>query len=796
MEEQNYYTIILRHDTSTKWLIENPVLALGEYGVEDDTHKMKRGNGVDKWADLPFEHFGLEQMLSFENIIGEVNDNEKLKTEFDSKISVTAFNSTSNKTVSGITILSANDAIATVKKILTDINTGDTKISFLNIKSTNNSIIGGVSAQPDGTMLLDLKSSITVNNIGAEDNNNINLDGKVINVDDTAIPKVSIKTMFDATNEKISNKLDKSSLVKVIYGTDDLGNQTVYDIDSFGKVNTVNNIKPDEHKNIQLSGTDINIDNTSDITIKSAINEIEDKTNEIEQDLSNITKNISDSATEVVDSLPDLQDAKTNKLYLVTNNGYIQGYTINKDKTKYEKLEDDSKLMKLVNGVAGNIPEITSDGELSDSSISVTNILQKSNIDKIIETSTETDDTIPSSKAVSTFVLGKFAEIAGGLVYKGALDATNPSSNENWENAQQGYFFKIGVAGTIDTIEFAKGDSLYLNTNVTGIPTHNDFDKISNVEITVIDNLLSSDSMAALSANQGRILNELINTFKITDIEDSSTIKVSRDETKNVSLNVELSSEQGNKLSIRNDGLYVPSTTTISDEQDSSDALLPTEKAVRKAITASEQNMQQSIESQIDNLNINNVVRYESDNTLAPKDDVNIKSDKQVNITDSDNKYTVISPDLEKSTLNLGSSDLNLNLNTKSRPTVKTASSPNGESIAYLSDITDTAGIPVLKGTIEQPIIIDDLALGVYVLEGIAIKNVSNNNSIDLPKRVYNFYINNDITVIWDENPYDHSVYSVAFENEGQPHISDYNVVTLEELNNRLDTLAIDGGEF
>lgn len=42
MEEENkYYTIILRHDTSTQWTINDPILALGEYGVEDDTHRIK-----------------------------------------------------------------------------------------------------------------------------------------------------------------------------------------------------------------------------------------------------------------------------------------------------------------------------------------------------------------------------------------------------------------------------------------------------------------------------------------------------------------------------------------------------------------------------------------------------------------------------------------------------------------------------------------------------------------------------------------------------------------------------------
>lgn len=797
MEEQKYYTIILRHDTSTKWLIENPILSLGEYGVEDDTHRMKRGNGIDKWSDLPFEHFGLENMISFENIVGEVNDNEKLKTEFDSKVSVTAFNSTSNKTVSGISILSSNENIASIKKILTDVSTGNTNITILNINSSNNSIIGNVSPQADGTMLLDLKANITINGNEVLDGNNINLDGKIINVDDEAIPKVSIKTMFDAVNAKIANKVDKSTNSEIIYGTDKLGNPTEYDINNFGKVNTVNNTKPDENKNIQLDATLINIDKNSEVSIKSAIDDINDTTSELESTINNLSKQITDGSTEVVDSLPDLAEAKINKLYLVPSNDYIQAFVINKEKTEYVKLEDDSKLMKILNGAIGNIPQITEQGELIDSNISASEILQHKDISTVIQSEDNTDNTIPSTKAVSTFVLNKFAEIAGGLVYKGALDATNPSSNPNWENAQQGYFFKIGTAGTIDTIEFAAGDSLYLNTSVTGTPTHTDFDKISNVEITVIDNLLSSDSMAALSANQGRILKELIDTFKITDIDDSSSIKVSRNERKNISLNVELSKEQGNKLAIKNDGLYVPSTTNISDIDDASDALLPTEKAVREAIIQSEEETKQNIESAISDLDMNSVVRYDTDNDLSAKSDINIKVNKKLNMLDeSDTKHSVIGADFTSNTLNVGNSDLKLEVYSSERPKVKTATSENGESIAYLSDIKDTAGIPVLKGTIEEPIILDNLALGVYVLEGITIKNTSNNNSFDLPKRVYNFYMTQDMTVLWDENPYDHSVYSVTFKNQGQPSLSNYNVVTLDELNQRLETLSVDGGEF
>lgn len=46
--------IILRHDTVANWESFNPVLALGEVGIETDTLSMKVGNGTSTWADLAY----------------------------------------------------------------------------------------------------------------------------------------------------------------------------------------------------------------------------------------------------------------------------------------------------------------------------------------------------------------------------------------------------------------------------------------------------------------------------------------------------------------------------------------------------------------------------------------------------------------------------------------------------------------------------------------------------------------------------------------------------------------------
>lgn len=47
-------TLQIRHDIASNWTIRNPVLALGEYGLESDTFLIKVGDGVTNWHELPY----------------------------------------------------------------------------------------------------------------------------------------------------------------------------------------------------------------------------------------------------------------------------------------------------------------------------------------------------------------------------------------------------------------------------------------------------------------------------------------------------------------------------------------------------------------------------------------------------------------------------------------------------------------------------------------------------------------------------------------------------------------------
>ena len=48
------YTIQLKRGQAASWMTLNPVIAPGEPGYELNTGRLKIGDGVTKWADLPY----------------------------------------------------------------------------------------------------------------------------------------------------------------------------------------------------------------------------------------------------------------------------------------------------------------------------------------------------------------------------------------------------------------------------------------------------------------------------------------------------------------------------------------------------------------------------------------------------------------------------------------------------------------------------------------------------------------------------------------------------------------------
>ena len=74
--------IVSRNDISSKWDEVNPILLKGEIGIEIDTNKMKIGDGVLAWKDLPYlvSEGGGSSLIVVNNFgdLPEVGENDKL----------------------------------------------------------------------------------------------------------------------------------------------------------------------------------------------------------------------------------------------------------------------------------------------------------------------------------------------------------------------------------------------------------------------------------------------------------------------------------------------------------------------------------------------------------------------------------------------------------------------------------------------------------------------------------------------------------------------------------------------
>lgn len=316
MEEEKFYTIILRHDESTQWMINNPILALGEYGVEDDTHRIKRGDGNTKWADLSYEHFGLEFLVTYANLQGKVSDNTALQEALNDKVSYEMFADIKNALVAGITITSVDGKIGMITKTTKDISTGSTKLSKLLIQSDDQSIQGLWSVDDAGMRILNLKANAAIDDytptrtyyedqicfynnklyraianfeasstfnpdqwvvLASLHSNDIKYDNKI-----SGLEAMTVKEALDELQDLDSTRLKMTKRENKVYGTNEDGQQFLYDKDELRTVDSVNGIRAanQEAKNIQIDANNINYDDKAGQkeTIKEKLDQKVDKT--------------------------------------------------------------------------------------------------------------------------------------------------------------------------------------------------------------------------------------------------------------------------------------------------------------------------------------------------------------------------------------------------------------------------------------------------------------------------------------------------------------------------------------
>ena len=62
-------TLIMRNDTAANWASKNPVLTLGELGVETDTRKFKIGDGATANFNSNFKNKSVTELKDGGNVV-------------------------------------------------------------------------------------------------------------------------------------------------------------------------------------------------------------------------------------------------------------------------------------------------------------------------------------------------------------------------------------------------------------------------------------------------------------------------------------------------------------------------------------------------------------------------------------------------------------------------------------------------------------------------------------------------------------------------------------------------------
>lgn len=55
--------LVLRNGTAAQWNEANPVLLKGEIGIENDTQRMKFGDGLTAWEELPYSDKEMRELI-------------------------------------------------------------------------------------------------------------------------------------------------------------------------------------------------------------------------------------------------------------------------------------------------------------------------------------------------------------------------------------------------------------------------------------------------------------------------------------------------------------------------------------------------------------------------------------------------------------------------------------------------------------------------------------------------------------------------------------------------------------
>jgi hypothetical protein len=149
-----YKKILFRRDTASNWTSQDPTLAGGEIGLESNTNKIKLGNGVSTWTELPYFYGSVDNvdLDDLQNVVindlqtGDVirwngtswiNDPINLATDTVGSY-VSSLVEGTGVTISGNSGEGATPTITIGQAVATS-----SSVSFARVETTGNVVVGG-----------------------------------------------------------------------------------------------------------------------------------------------------------------------------------------------------------------------------------------------------------------------------------------------------------------------------------------------------------------------------------------------------------------------------------------------------------------------------------------------------------------------------------------------------------------------------------------------------------------------------------------------------------------------------
>lgn len=298
-------TLIPRNDTSSNWGINDPVLEDGEYGVESDTHRIKRGDGKTVWTELPYETFGIEEVIGRK--AADIEYDTSAYPEFEKKDvqSVLDFILNKQETFNAKTTAMEFD----IQKLKTDTENQVTDLS--------DRIDSLEASEGTGTALQDLQDKVTDLETKVNDTteiDNVKQDIQDLNDRIDSLPTTGgsvdlsgIESDIADINTKVSDLNDKVSVVENNVTTNknaiaDLVNGVTQNAQSITDNTTAINTNKDN----------INTNKTNIATNTQAISDLNDKVDNLNiPDLTETNQKIQDNTDDITTLNTDMNTAKT-----------------------------------------------------------------------------------------------------------------------------------------------------------------------------------------------------------------------------------------------------------------------------------------------------------------------------------------------------------------------------------------------------------------------------------------------------------------------------------------------------